>query len=131
MRRRMLNMNRRTKIMAVLATAALFAMSVRTINTNAAQGAVVIHESGCTLFDGDGGIVSGSSYHAVITPSGNRSIRCSVKGIDNPTGRAIHYDSDNNPIGPGLTCNARGVPTLDWEETISASGNATISCKVN
>jgi hypothetical protein len=51
----------------------------------------------------------------------------------NTTFGYISYDIDDNPLGPGLECGVidpiRGLRmTTDWFETVSASGNAVITC---
>ena len=90
--------------------------------------ALVIKDFTCTLFNGDGAIVFGSSSQAVITSSknGNRVVKCSVKGVANSSGKAVHFNKANT----GFNCNAAGAVSTDWHETVSASGNATLTCPV-
>jgi hypothetical protein len=111
---------------AALAVALLLQGSTPATANNAA---VVIKDGGCGLLDGDGGFASASSDQAVITSSGNAILKCSVKGVANSTGQAVHYDSDNNPLGPGIPCSSAAGGTIDWKEVVSAAGNATLTCK--
>ncbi|HEX6322256.1 MAG TPA: hypothetical protein VFZ36_00915 [Vicinamibacterales bacterium] len=90
------------------------------------QGAVVIDSIGCSLFDGDGAIVGADSGRAVVTPSGNGTLVCKVKGVANSTGSAVHYDFAST----GIVCGTPAGITENWHETVSASGNATIVCSV-
>jgi len=120
-------------IVAILALGALFLATTLTGSDGVAQadgnGAVVIDDVSCLLFDGDGGTAPGTA-HAVTTPSknGNVVVKCSAKGVDNSTGKAVQYDTDDNPWGAGTACTWMGPSTLDWKETVSASGNATLTC---
>lgn len=114
---------------AVVALGALFLASTLTGSDGVAHGngAIVVTDHGCVFFDGDGGLVQAEKTHLVVTPSnhGTRVIKCSAKGVANSTGKAVHYDADNNPFGPGVvTCGN----SLNWWETVSASGNATLTC---
>jgi hypothetical protein len=88
--------------------------------------AVVINDDGCTLFDGDGNFVLASSDHQVITnnSNGNCLVKCSVKKVANSTGRAVQFDFLSNSI----PCNTPCGPTTHWHETVSATGNATLTC---
>lgn len=102
-----------------------------------AEPAVVIDlpTGSCGMFDGDGGIVGGQGGIVVVTNSqtGRKKIQCTSKDLANSAGQAVHYDTDNNPFLPGLQCGIRfgGVLflTTDWMETVSASGNGTLTCK--
>jgi hypothetical protein len=96
--------------------------------------AVVIHHSSCALLDGSGGFVSSTESNKVGTPSGVARYSCHAKRVPGATGRAIHYDSQNNPVEVDLVCGIE-LPsglflTTDWNETISATGNATLICRV-
>ena len=106
--------------------------SFRSANT---RSAVVIRNSGCVLLDGDGAIASADRDIDISTQSTNQNttLICKVKKVANSTGRALHYDSENNPIFPGLGCSVLRpdgfVFTTDWNETVSAAGNATLRCR--
>ncbi len=91
------------------------------------NAAVIIRDVGCGVFDGNGVVVAAEGKTVINLNVG--TVTCKVKGVANDTGRAVDYDSQNNPVGPGLAC---GVPpaggTDQRHETISASGNVTLVC---
>jgi hypothetical protein len=95
-----------------------------------ARAAVVIRNNGCLLIDGAGDIVLADRDLSVLTRStgNNTTLICKVKKVSNPSGHAVTYDADDNPFFPGLTCGTVRGSTLKWNETISASGNATLRC---
>jgi hypothetical protein len=93
----------------------------------ASMQAVIVNGGACALFDGDGNlVVVPDGFFLVVTPSGNRVNQCRAFGLDNPTGQAVHFDFAST----GVLCSAGGVLTEDWRETVSASGNAVITCMV-
>jgi hypothetical protein len=94
------------------------------------RAAVVIRNAGCGLFDGSGEIVFADRDISILTQSTrqNTTLICKVKNVANVTGRAVNYDSENNPLFSGLLCGTFRGPTTDWTETVSASGNATLRC---
>jgi len=116
-------MRTRTFFIASVIVAAAAILSVEPAKT---QGAVVIHSMGCNLLDGDGAIVGADSGRAVVTPSGNGTLVCKVKGVANSTGSAVRYDFAST----GILCGTPAGVTDDWHETVSASGNATLVCSV-
>lgn len=82
------------------------------------------------LFNGQGEIVLVEcSEHAVFTQGPNDTFSYSTKcKTTNTTGRAVIFDQDNNPVGPGA-CGWFLHPSGDWclfcnwREVISANGN--------
>ena len=98
-------------------------------SASADSAALVIDGFGCGLLDGNGRIVRAESSHSVITQSanGNRVLKCSVKGVDNRTGKAAHFDYEST----GYLCNAKGVLTKNWTNKVSKSGNSTLTCLVS
>jgi hypothetical protein len=100
------------------------------------RAALVIRNQGCVLLDGDGNVVAADRDFTVVTSSTPRNARitCKARHVGNAAHVAVHYDTDRNPLFPGLLClvptPAGGDPliTSDWRETVSASGNATIHC---
>lgn len=94
-------------------------------------------EARCVTLDGDGNLVEADGVIVVITDSqtGRRKLQCRVKNVANPSGTAIHYDTDNNPLFPGLQCALfdRGNLYLsqDWKIQISASGNNITTCLIH
>ena len=87
--------------------------------------AIHISGFGCGMLDGDGGGVAADRSRVVITSSGNANLKCSVSGVANSTGSAVHWDFDNT----GFLCGTTVGLTEQWKETVSASGNATLTCK--
>jgi hypothetical protein len=99
------------------------------------RAAVVIRNSGCVLFNGDGELVLAARDIVIATQSTRRNttLICKVKKVANSSGRAVRYDSEQNPFGPGVACGILRPPedfvlTTTWSETVSASGNATLRC---
>jgi hypothetical protein len=98
-----------------------------------AAPAMHIGHDGCTMGDGDGNgqFFADAKVTEVDTNSANGNItyKCTAD-VPNHTGHAVKYDSENNPVGPGLGCtnSAHDQVTLDWQETISASGHAKLVC---
>ncbi len=103
--------------------AAVFAVSTLLVSWVASSnnGAVVLNDFGCGLFDGNHNLVWADQSHAVITPSGNGNYTCSVKDVANPTGSAVIWADV-----PYSTPNGPGVGRI----VVSASGNASVSVKV-
>jgi len=92
------------------------------------NAAVHIDASGCALFDGNGGLVFSTNAGEVITSGGQDLEKCRVTGVPNDSGKAVNYDTNNNPIFVGLECGTVSGGTTNWHETVSASGNATLTC---
>jgi len=84
------------------------------------------------FWDGNGTFTTyaPSSVHDVLTPSGAETEV--FKGtIANGTGQAVIYTANSGPpIPTGQTCFSftTGNTTPDWQLTISASGNFTLTC---
>jgi hypothetical protein len=95
--------------------------------TGWADPAVVIMDFGCGLIDGDGGFVLTYGTIEIQNSSGNATLKCHATGVANDTGQAVHWDFDNT----GLECGTSDGLTTDWHETVSASGNATLTCVVH
>jgi hypothetical protein len=105
----------------ILPFIALVFASVAFISWNSAtDGATVINDSGCLLYDGDGNLTFADSDHSVVTPSGNQILKCSAT-VSNSTGKAI--------VLKDFLCNTSLGLTSNTHETISASGQATLTCR--
>ncbi len=102
---------------AVLAVSTLLVSWVAS-NNNAA---VVINDIACGMIDGDGGFVVTDISHAVVTSNGNGMLTCQADGVPNSTGKAVVYKD--------LPCNTPAGPAIG-RETVSASGQATLTCWV-
>jgi hypothetical protein len=94
--------------------------------TDAASKSVLAKNGTCAVFDGDGGIASGGDSVVIMNPSGNAMVKCSVKGVPNSSRRTVHFDHENT----GAMCGTAAGMTDDWHETISAYGNATLTCRM-
>ena len=84
----------------------------------------------CHMFDGNGTpFTIDSPTKTVYTHKGSWNETCKATGVANDTGKAVLWYYYN----AGLPCvDARGtVFTLDWQETVSSSGVATLSCHFN
>ena len=91
-----------------------------------AGGAVVAKNEICGLFDGDGGIVTGTASIQVTNAGGVNVVKCSVKNVSNSQGRAVHYNFGNT----NMACGTAFGMTEDWHETVSTNGNATLTCRI-
>ena len=109
--------------------AAATSPSNASFSSGSSRAAVVIRNFACRLFDGTGEIVLADRDIAILTQSTrqNTTLICKVK-VANSTGRAVRFDSENNPLLPGLQCGTFRGPTTNWSETVSAPGNATLRC---
>lgn len=115
-----------TRVLAGIACLALLTFLYVPSGTSAAAGTVVAKDMTCMVLDADGGIAVGNQSLLMSTPGGNSMIRCTVKDVPNSTGRAVHYNYENT----GMACMTAAGATTDWHETISASGNATLTCRM-
>lgn len=105
-------------------------VSARAQSANS-NGAVIINDQFCNLVASDcRHLVLTSDSHEVLTrvdTSGNTMFKCKVKlGLPPPNG-AVICDFENT----GLPCITSSGGTNEWQETISASGQATLTCHIN
>lgn len=104
--------------------------------------AVLITDKVCTLFDGDGNIVTTGDVKIVVTNSaqGNVVMKCKAKGLENSRGSAVHWDAYENPMLSTLaasldpiqcgTVTPNGIElTEDWDVVVSKKGNAMMTCR--
>jgi hypothetical protein len=116
-------MTKKTLIGGLLAVA--FALLLFAPMVARADPAVVIKDFICVLIDGDGDFVIGTGTISVTTSSGVSNYVCKASGVANDTGSAVKWNFDDT----GLLCGTELGATDDWSETVSASGNATLTCK--
>ena len=64
-----------------------------------------------------------NNHSVVKRKNGTTMLRCSVNGVENNTGKAVHYF--NFPCGTFLGT------TFDTHLVISESGNATMICRIH
>lgn len=91
----------------------------------AGGGATVINDLACGMRDASGNTVVTDSSHAVITPNGNTTLTCQINLTG--TGAQVEFDYSNT----GTPCGTFAGDTTDWQEIISASGQATLTCHIN
>jgi hypothetical protein len=109
-------------VTVIVGLLAVMAVSVQ------ADGAVVIKDFGCNVFQGDGSIVVTGSTQAVVTPSDNGKWTCKAKGVTPPPGdEAVFFNYENT----GFECLTAAGLTTKWQNVVTPSGVSIISCHVN
>jgi len=90
------------------------------------NAAIVINDvTGCTVLDGNGNFVSNGTGHSVITSNGHGLETCSTTVTPASGGGAVQWNYANT----GLECqNVNGALTTNFQETVSASGQASLEC---
>lgn len=91
-------------------------------STALAASAEINKDFSCALFDGNGNLVVTDQSHSVVTQSGNSTLKCSADVTPPRSGQAAHFS--------GFGCNTFLGFTNDSRETVSASGKATLTCRV-
>lgn len=87
------------------------------------NSAFIQRDFGCGMFDGDGGFVATSDGNiSIVTSSGHTTLICKAKGQANSTGRAVKTS--------GFLCGTHLGLTTDSQNTVSASGNITLRCRI-
>jgi hypothetical protein len=115
-----MNMKKALCLMVLVAALLAFGASV------ALAEAVVIKDLSCLLYDGNGAITFTTQSQSVGTPSANGNAMLSCHAVvPNDTGKAAHFDYEST----GVECITIFGSTQNWKETVSASGQATLSCK--
>lgn len=115
--------------MRTVATVGLAALLLAAAASSAQAQAVHIDDTFCVLLNANGQLVESSAGRIVInnSPNGGSSTSCTAK-LPNPTGGTIFWNFANT----GILCGLDPCGTTDqWQETISSSGNAKLSCKCN
>lgn len=118
------------KYLILTAATALLAMTASV--AQAAPAVVVDPAGGCGLFDGNGGFAftTDSKVTATQSNNGNSMLKCKATVTPATAGGAARFDSAST----GAFCvilNPFGVQVTDqWHETVSASGEATLTCHV-
>ena len=112
-----------------LATTVAFAL-VAIAPAAHAERAVVVQDGGCMMFNTAGALVVVSlESNSVGTNSDNCNamIQCKAK-IPNTTKKTIKFSGATSPTIPCSTINGL---TQDWQQVISASGSASLTCHLN
>lgn len=120
--------SRRMTLAAIFA-AAMLALVILVPTIAANNAALVIHstDGSCGMLDGNGNVYTTTLSMVVITYSENENVsyRCEAKGLPNDSGIAVQFDYENSQ----RNCILEGVgSTQNWTNTVSASGNGTLSC---
>jgi hypothetical protein len=103
--------------------ALLLGVAYAPMGASTSQRAVVAKGDGCYMLDGDGGFIAGE-YHSVTNNGGVSTFKCQAKKVNNSSKSNVTWDNANT----GFMCGTALGNTADWRETISPSGNATLTC---
>lgn len=98
-----------------------------------ADPAVVVKEGFCGLKDGNGSFALTDDVHTTSTMSQNGNAKLSCKATVDPSasGKAVKYGQDNGDGFCGILTASGFVTATDWQETVSASGEAMLTCHYN
>ncbi len=107
----------------------VLAVGVVPAKADSPNAAVVIKDTGCDLLDGNGNDVLIQQEQAVITHSGTSKITCRAQVTPSLTAQgAVHWSFANT----GFECFTEPpFHTQHWEEVVTPSGQATLSCQFN
>jgi hypothetical protein len=115
-------------------TLVLLVLAVAGMGVSAkAASALVIRGNTCFLFDGNGNVVETTGSVSVVTSGGSSQITCIAKVPASSTGNTVIYNYSNT----GESCETSqsditgSLPTLQWREVVTPSGQATLSCQRN
>jgi len=117
-------MNNWTTLAAVFLAVSVFAAMKPSDRTEDGSPAVVIHDSGCNILLPEGG--TGPATRDIRVYTSGPHLRVCHGTVDNPSGRTIHFDYANT----GMLCAVNSGATDDWDETISASGQVALRCRL-
>lgn len=124
--RNMINMKK--SFFLVTGLAALIAGG---ISVAQAAPATATRLDGCGLFDGNQSVVwpAEAKITATQSPNDNAMVQCSADVTPANSGRAVQFDYNSTGASCGVLDSKGAVQmTQHWEETVSASGNATMTC---
>lgn len=113
-------------LMVVCALAGLFTFGAVPAMSDSDNSAVMIKDFGCGVLNGNGNVEFAEGRISVKTHGGTTTLVCKAKGVLNDSGKAVVWNYDNT----GFMCGTAGGPTAYWQNTVSASGNATLVCHV-
>lgn len=123
---------------SLVVAASFAALIAGGISVAQAGSANVARSQGCGLFDGNGLVVfpDQSNMQTTTTPSGNATFHCKADVTPANSGSAVEWDFNSTgaecgipqPTVDPVTGWPQYTMTKDWQETVSASGNATITC---
>ncbi len=85
----------------------------------------------CFVLDGIGDVVAGEGMIVITNnPHGGIIVKCRVKGVENPAGRAVHWSYANTGFQCGVDVGDGLQISTNWHETVSATGNAMVTCRI-
>ncbi len=119
--------------LGILFVLAVLVMAVAAPATaTAPKAAVVINPAtfACGFLDGNGNLFFTANNRIVANHSGNWLLKCEGSKVPNATGKAVHYSGPKDGLC-GTSDPVLGpetVLTTDWNETVSAGGQATLTC---
>ncbi len=121
-------LNMRKSLFVVTSFAALMAGGIPVAQ---AAPAVLSRPDNCGLLDGNGGVVwpVDAKVTATQSPNDNATVQCRADVTPAKSGDAVQFDFNSTGFLCGVPDSIGAVQmTQHWEETVSASGNATITC---
>jgi len=97
-------------------------------------GAVVIQDDGCKMLLAKkppaAAFILNADIMYVETPgANNNAMRKCKANLDNDTGRPVKWDYSNTRIQCAVKTLEGDRQTKDWDEVISTSGQATLTCR--
>jgi hypothetical protein len=83
------------------------------------------------VLDGDGaGFVTNDTKSTTANArNGVAIMKCQARGVPNSTGTAVNCDYASTGMPCSVPSSNRAFVTRDWHETVSASGNAALTCR--
>lgn len=90
-----------------------------------ANGAVVIQNDGCILFDGNGITYTFTNVRVqTSSQNGNTLTNCRTSDVDPSTQGALIYNYENT----GFPCYTSAGFTNDWINVVTPSGHSSLTC---
>jgi hypothetical protein len=117
-------------VLAAIVAAAVLLIAPATGGASGGNGAVQLNGFDCGMVTGNGDFFTvDAPTKTVYTQKGSWNETCKATGVANDTGKAVLWYYNNT----GLPCvdATNNLYTLDWQETVSSNGIATLSCHFN
>ena len=110
-------------VLAVLLAIALQPSQAEADTAVIPSAASIMKGFGCGVLDGNGfGVFTPDGRISVVTSSGHTTLICKAQGVANPTGKAVTFRNFGCGTALGFTTNS--------QNTVSASGNVTLRCRI-
>ena len=93
-------------------------------NPASAEAAKVLGVGRCTILDGYGKFYRTTEKNKAVYNKSGDILKCSAKKVPTP-GKTVKFDKAST----GYRCGTGKHGTVDWNLVVSASGNATLTCK--